>query len=242
MTKRILLVALLLLSTKGFAQADRQIDSIAVRLLDKMTAVIGEMPALSVDLETAIDKQNDLRENERFHSQHELHFSGPDKMTIHSRGDNGNKAIWYNGKFLTYYSYDENNYVTVEAPETTIDMIDDMNTRFGIKFPGADLFFPSLTEDVLDIFDHLKYLGKKTVDGQECFHLMASNKDMNFQVWISNNSMYLPKKYLFLDKKNHHQQFEGTFSNWRLNPFIPDTVFEFTPPKNARLISILSKS
>jgi len=240
--KHISVLLLTFCSLIVFSQNEKKTDSIAVRLLNKMTAVIGEMPALSVDLETAIDKQNDLFENERFLGQHQLQFSGPDKMTIHSRGDNGNKAFWYNGNFLTYYSYDENNYVTLEAPETTIDMIDSMNTKFGIKFPGADIFFPTLTEDILNTFDHLKYLGKKTVDGQECFHLMASNKDMTFQIWISNNAMYLPKKYLFLDKKNHYQQFEGTFSNWVFNPFIPDTVFEFTPPKNARLISIMAKS
>jgi len=240
--KHISVLLLTFCSLIVFSQNEKKTDSIAVRILNKMSAVMGEIPALSVDLETAIDKQNELLENERFHSQHELHFSGPSKMTIHSRGDNGNKAMWYNGKFLTYYSYDENNYVTLAAPETTIAMIDSMNTRFGIKFPGADLFFPSLTEDVLDLFDYLKYLGKKTVDGQECFHLIASNQNMTFQVWISNNSMYLPKKYLFVDKKNHHQQFEGTFSNWSLNPVIPNAVFEFTPPKNARLISILSKS
>jgi hypothetical protein len=242
MKKRSVFIVVLIFSLTNYAQNSREIDSIAVKLLDKMTAVIGELTAVSVDLETATDKQNDLFENERFLGQHKLQFSGSDKMTIHSRGDDGNKAFWYNGSFLTYYSFDENNYVTLEAPENTMDMIDSMNTRFGIKFPGADIFFPTLTDDILNIFDHLKYLGKKTVDGQECFHLMASNKDMTFQLWISNNAMYLPKKYLFLDKINHYQQFEGTFSNWDFNHFIPNAVFEFTPPKNARLISIMAKS
>ena len=242
MIKRFAFSALLIFTLSSQAQNPREVDSIAVRLVDKMSAVIGELSAVSVSLETANDEQNDLFENERLFAQHQLRFSGPSNMTVHSRGDGGNKAFWYNGEFLTYYSFDENNYVTLETPDNTMDMIDSLHTKFGIKFPGADIFFPTLTDDILNNFDHFKYLGLKEVDGEQCFHVMASSEEMTFQLWITNDAMYLPKKYLFLDKKDHHKQFEGTFSNWVLNPIIPATVFEFTPPKNARLISIMAKS
>ncbi|MEM1001692.1 MAG: DUF2092 domain-containing protein [Bacteroidota bacterium] len=242
MLKKSILIAVLIVTANGFTQAPRQIDSVAIRLLDKMSSILGELNSVSVDLNTANDRKNDLNENERIFGTHQLLFSGPSRMTVHSRGDKGNRAIWYNGEFLTYYSYDENNYVSLEAPETTIAMVDSIHAKFGIKFPGVDIFYPSLTDDVLDNFDHVKILGLKTVEDQECFHIMGSSKDMTFQLWISNNAMYLPKRYLFIDKKNGHLHYQGTFSNWLFDPSIPDTVFEFAPPKNARLISILSKS
>lgn len=242
MIKYYFCLILCLLITTTQAQKQRQVDSSAVRLLDKMTSIIGELNSLSVEVASENDVLNDLFENERQFGHHKLHFSGPSKMSIHSTGHKGNRAIWYNGDFLTYYSFDENNYVRLKAPETTIATIDSINNTFDIKFPAADIFYPNLTDDILNYFNHLKFLGLKTIDGVECFHVMASNSEMTFQIWIENNALYLPKRYLFIDKNNNYQQHEGVFSNWQLNPFIPDTVFDFTPPKNARLISIMSKS
>jgi hypothetical protein len=80
------------------------------------------------------------------------------------------------------------------------------------------------------------------VDGQECFHIMGVSKTLTFQLWIENNATFLPKRFLFIDKQKSYQQHQGTFTNWQLNPVLPESLFDFTPPKNARLISILAKS
>lgn len=242
MIKRSILLLCIFLSPMVQAQNTGEVDSIAVRLLDKMTGVIGELNSLSVDVRTENDFENDVFENERHFGSHTMKFSGPSKMTIYSRGDKGNRAIWYNGEDLTYYSFDENNYVRFEVPDTTIKMVDSVNATFGIKFPAIDMFYPDLTDDILDYFDHVKFLGVKTVENVECFHVMAYNKKTSLQIWITNDAMYLPHKYLFIEKDNNFKQHEGTFTNWSFNPFVPDEVFEFTPPKNAKLISIMSKS
>ena len=242
MTKQCILLIILMLSSYGFSQRTTAVDSMAVKLLDKMTAVLGELSAVSVEVKSENERINDLEENELLVTTHQLQFSGPDRMTIHSRGDNGNKAIWYNGKYLTYYSFDENNFIQLNVPDTTIKMIDSIHQEFGIKFPAADIFYPTLTEDILNNFDHVRYLGLKTIDGQECFHIMGTSDALTFQLWISNNAFYLPKRYLFIDKNNKYQHDQGTFSNWIFNPVLPDVIFEFSPPVNARLISIMSKS
>jgi hypothetical protein len=240
--RNLYVLGLSLITTFGYAQETTKIDTVAVDLIDKMSAVIGELGSVSFELVTASDAMNDLMENERNFGTHEIQMFGPDKMAIHSRGDKGNRAFWYNGEVLTYYSFDENNYVTVEAPDTIITMIDSMHATYNFKFPAADLFYPTLTDDILDNFDSVKYLGLKMVDGQECFHIMGSSKTMSFQLWIANDAFFLPKRYLFIDKEKSFQQHEGTFTNWELNPTLPESMFDFVPPKKAKLISILSKS
>ena len=155
---------LLAFCVHSFAQEIAKVDSVAVNLLTKMSTVIGEHTSVSFDLETANDKMNDLKENERHFNDHQIHMVGPDKMAIRTKGDSGNRAIWYNGELFTYYSFDENNYVSLEAPDNIIEMIDDMNFRFGINFPSADLFYPSLVDDILEGFEYVKYLGLKTID------------------------------------------------------------------------------
>jgi hypothetical protein len=71
---------------------------------------------------------------------------------------------------------------------------------------------------------------------------MATNTDLNVQIWVSNKTYLLPKRFVIIYKNESNIQFESTFSNWTLNPNIPNAVFDFLPPPNAKLISILKKS
>ena len=240
--KKCFMLSILMFCAFSFGQDITKVDSVAVNLLTKMSTVIGEHTSVSFELETANDKMNDLKENERHSNSHKIHMVGPDKMAISTKGDSGNRAIWYNGELFTYYSFDENNYVSVDAPDNIIEMMDDMNFRFGINFPSADLFYPSLVDDVVEEFEYVKYLGLKSIDGEECFHVMASSNVMTFQLWITNDQMFLPKQYLIIEKDKSYQQHQGTFSNWLVNPSIPESIFDFRPPKSAKMISIMDKS
>ena len=240
--KNIFITLLVITSFSGLSQNEKKVDSIAVKLLDKMSRVIGELESVSFTLETQHDELSDDFELVRNFGESKVHFSGPDKMSVHSTGGKGNRAMWYNGSLLNYYSFDENNYVTIDAPSETITMIDSMNTTFGIDFPGADLFYPTLTDDILENFDKVVYIGRASLDGKDCFHILATSETMNLQLWISNNAFFLPKKYLFTFKNNDRKQYEGTFSDWQINVKLPDSMFDFVPPKGARLISILAKN
>jgi outer membrane lipoprotein-sorting protein len=37
------------------------------------------------------------------------------------------------------------------------------------------------------------------------------------------------------------KQYEATFSNWDINPFLPDAMFKFQIPPKAKKISILPR-
>jgi hypothetical protein len=242
MIRRFILLCLILSSSLSFAQEKNQVDSVAIKLLDRMSGLISELNAVSFDLDTHIDHLNDYNEFERHFAHHQIHMKGPDKMAVHSRGKKGNSMVYYDGNYFNYYSLTERNYVTLEAPDDILTMVDSMNTTFGIEFPAIDVFYPTIVEDVLDNFELVKYLGTQVIDGTECFHLMAVSDTMSFQLWIENNIWFLPKRYLIVDKKNNYHQYQATFNNWNINPDLPDVVFEFAPPRDAKLISIMAKN
>lgn len=231
-----------LLSLAGFSQTQKEIDTVAISLIDKMGEVIGSLEASSFDLSTVHDEVNQDGLLERKFESHKIFLRGPDKLTIRSRGEKGNSGYWYNGSFLTWYSYNENNYVTIPAPDNIISTIDSVHTTFGISFPGADILYPSFGDDILGQFDKVQFAGIKTIGDWECFHIIAENQDYNFQLWIDNGTFYLPRKYLVVHKGATPEILEGTFSSWDTNALLPDAIFEFTPPKNARLISIMAKN
>lgn len=242
MKKCLFLITLIILPFFAFTQESKKIDSTAIFILDKMNDIIGNLESVSFDVSTATDKINAEQNIETHFSTSSVSMVGPDKLVSRTKGDSGSYGIWYDGSFVSYYSFDENNYVTLEAPDNIITMIDSMHMAYDFKFPAADFFYPSFTDDIIDAFDTVQYIGKKIVDNQECFHIMATNDEMHVQIWISNSIGILPKKLLIINKKEKNLQIESTFSNWSLNPNIPRPVFDFLPPPNARLISILAKS
>jgi hypothetical protein len=242
MKKNVLLLPLLYISLFGYAQEVKDIDSTAIFLLDKMANVIGDLEAVSFDLENSTDKLDANKNIVKHYANSTISFSGPDKLSIRTEGTKGRSGFYYDGSYMSYYNYDENNYITLEAPESTLEMIDEMHTDYDFQFPAADFFYPTFTDDMMEQFTSIKFLGKKIIDDEECYHIMATNKDLNVQIWVSNKTFLLPKRFVIIYKNKSNLQVESTFSNWLLNPNIPDAVFDFLAPPNARLISILKKS
>ena len=217
-------------------------DTIAVAIFDRMSDVIGEMSSISFTLQIRHDEvDQDLGLITHF-TDSRVNFNGPSQMQVHSYGDKGHRGYWFNGKFLTYYSFEENNYVTIESSANTIDMMNEVNDQYGIDFPAADFFSPTFTDDVLTNFDELKYVGMRTIDEKECFYIITKRNDTVVQFWVANDALNLPVKMLIMEIGGKQpKQYEATFSNWDINPFLPDAMFKFQVPPKAKKISILPR-
>ena len=140
------------------------------------------------------------------------------------------------------HEYFENNYSIIDAPDNIVDMIDMINKDYAIEVPAADFFYPTFTDDVLNFFDDVVFMGKRNLEGKECWLVIASNKDLSAQIWFAADAFTLPQKFVLVYKNDGNRQFEAIFSNWQLNPDFPPTVFEFLPPPGARQVSILPRT
>jgi hypothetical protein len=238
MKKLIIIISCLALSLLGWAQTAK-VDTVALLILNHMSDVIGDLNSCSFSLSTSIDIDDFEKGIIKQSGTNEVFMVGPDKMLVHSYGDKGHRGYWYNGVKFTYYSFDENNYSTLAAPPDIISTITGLNLEYGLEFPAADFFYPTLTDDILDQYNNIVYIGNTVIDKQECFHIMASNKDQSIQFWIANDAYNLPKKFVLTYKNMENMQYDATFSNWVLNPEIPNAIFEFSPPPKAAKIDML---
>ena len=243
--KRILAgVLLLALSMSAQAQGPGH-DPAALQILDHMSAVIGELGSCRFTVNVWRDVNDpDLGPVTHF-IVNEVYLRGPNKMLVDSKSDGDHRGYWYNGKTITYYSYDENNYAVIKAPATIMETIEAINRDYGIDFPAADFFYPTFTDDLIANSEKIVFLGKKNVEGRDCFHILAKFKTMGVQLWISNDSLNLPVKYsiAYYDPKNG-PRYEATFSDWQINPVLPSAIFDFVPPPAAapvRLVPLTKK-
>lgn len=233
-------ILLLLFPLAADAQT-KSYDSVAIFILDHMSDVIGDLGSCSYTLNTSHDVISDdgLGLITRC-ARDEVKMVGPDKMQVNSVGDKGHRGYWYNGERIAFYSYNENNYAMVDAPPTILETIDTMHNRYGVDFPAADFFYPTFTDDLIDHNDMIKYLGASRVGEKDCFHILAKNKEMSAQFWIANDATTLPAKMVIMYADG--SQYEAVFSDWNINPTIPESTFDFLPPPNARDIAIMRRN
>jgi hypothetical protein len=239
---KILVIMLLLLACITIQAQEYRKDTSAVIVLDRMSNLIGDMESCSFHLIVSQDVIDVDLGLVKYFSDHSVHLEGPDKMLVLSKSHKGHRGFWYNGNQLAYYSYTENNYGIIDAPDNIIATIDTVSKTYGIDFPAADFFYPTFTDDVIENFDDIIYAGKVEVEGQLCHHIIAKNPSMGAQVWLSDNGWVLPVKFVitYYDL-SPNQQYEATFSGWQINPDLPGAMFEFVPPLDANRLTLMAK-
>lgn len=237
MRKIAFIITICLLSAQTRAQS--RIDTVAVNILDRMSLLMGELNSCSACIHTNYDVSNRQLGLVKHSDEEHVYLRGPDKLMLKSEGDKGSRDFYYNGKTLSYYSIDKNQYSQVDAPNSIMDMIDQAHKNYGIFFPIADYLYPSFVDDLLGEASDLVYLGTTTVNGKECFHIAGTAKDKTFQFWIANDPFYLPMKTVIcFTTRDLNPQFEATYTDWQINPSLPDAIFEFRAPLNAKKIKM----
>ena len=239
MKKGFFYIILLCLAASQVKAQSPGIDTVAVTILDRTSKVIGELGSASVIVKSNYDVSNaDLGLIKHSDEEH-VYLGGPDRLLIRSEGDKGTKSLYYNGKVLSYYSFDKNHYAQTKVPASLIEMIDYMNKNYGIVFPVADFLYPEFVDDILSAASSLVMLGTTKVDGKECFHIAGTAKDKTFQFWIANDAFSLPVKMVIVyTNKPLNPQFEATYCDWQINPNLPGAIFEFKTPPNAKKIKL----
>ncbi len=232
------IILVCLLTGKVNAQSSR-IDTVAVSVLDRMSATINELTSCSVHVRSNYDVSNQALGLVKHSDEENVYIGGADKLLIRSEGDKGNKYIHYDGKILSYYSLDKNHYSQVPVPATVMEMIDHMNKTYGIVFPVADFLYPGFVDDILAESTDIVLLGMTKVDGKDCYHIAGVAKDKTFQFWINDDPFYLPVKMVIVyTSKPMNPQFEASYSDWQINPNLPAAIFDFKVPPGAKKIKL----
>lgn len=117
-----------------------------------------------------------------------------------------------------------------------------------LKLFGEDPMV-SLMEGVLSV----KLIGEEKLDNRKHFHILLSQENTDVELWIDAKTYLITKLYSDMTKMLQAQQasipgmsdmevtYEEVHKVVALNKQIPDTVFEFTPPADAKEVSDLIK-
>lgn len=221
--------------------SEAPLDTTALMVLDHMAENIGALHACSFHLTTmedAVDPNTHMVTKQL--DEHDVHLSGADRMQVNSNGDKGHCGYWYDSTQVVYYSYTDNNYGFMPAAGTTIETIDSLHRSYNIDFPAADLFYPTFVDDLVAQSYNISYVGNSTVAGIPCYHISALGTKQDMELWIANDGTFLPQLYVITDRKDGiTSELQGWFTDWQVNPDLPDALFSFVPPPRAQEMLIL---
>ncbi len=164
----------------------------------------------------------------------------PDRLRTDYYGDQLKRSIWYDGGNLTILDLDDNLFATLKAPTGIDALLDNTVERLGFTIPLSDILYsdpyPLLHRNVAEEF----YAGLHVVGGVSSHHLMLSQKDIDWQIWVEATERHLPRK-LIITYKNlpGSPQYTILFSEWDLSPQLANDLFIFRPPSGSNRIQFL---
>ncbi len=165
--------------------------------------------------------------------------SRPDKILAQSTGDTNNEHVWYDGKNLSVLSPEQNNYATVDVPNTIDEMMDYVVEKYGAAIPLADLVISDPYKSATQHVRSGTYLGLHYVRDLKCHHLAFRQEGFDWQVWIEVGDKPLPRKLVITYKElPGHPQFTAVFDKWDMSPRLSKNLFTFKVPRKAKRIEM----
>ncbi|MEJ8857616.1 DUF2092 domain-containing protein [Variovorax robiniae] len=216
------------------------IDPQATQLLRRMTDYLAGLKRFSVDSDSTLEVVLKTGEKLQFDTAAKATVRRPDRLRAERGGEIVDQVFLYDGASLTLYSLDAKRFAVAPAPATLDAALDYARDRLDIVAPASDLLatnaFDRLTQGLLGAI----VVGPSVVGGVKTTHLAFRGPEVDFQVWVQDGDKPLPRKYVITTRQVQGMpEFASSFSNWKLDPEVPDSLFVFAPPKEARRIEFL---
>jgi hypothetical protein len=215
------------------------IEPRADELLKRMGVYLGQAQFFSVNAEVWQDV--DLSSGQRVQTDRTitLQVRRPDRLHAEVHSTRRNRELLYDGEALTLFNRAQNFYGTVHTSGSLDEAMDTASERFGIAIPLEDFIRSDPHKDFLEKTVSGSDIGPVTVMGVPCEHLVFSQGDIDWQVWVEDGAVPVPRKFVITYKDEPDSpQFTAIFSNWDFTTKLPDFVFKFEPPAGATKIKV----
>jgi hypothetical protein len=216
------------------------VDPAATQILRKMTDYLGGLEQFSVQTRNNLEDLLESGHRVDFQISADVTIRRPNKLHAERKGDQVDQAFYYDGQTLTLHNPSDRVYATEPAPGTIEEMLDYVRESLGLIVPVADLVYRNAFALLMQEVSMAVVIGKATIEGVRCDHLLFSRPGVDFQVWVADSGPPLPYKYIVTDTGLFAWMSISTvMSNWNTKPSLDDVRFTFVPPEDASLIGFM---
>jgi len=224
------LVLVLAVAASGAADEPR-VDPVANTALQRMGAVLAGAEQFTVTNVFTSDEVVSTGEIVQLEGTVEIALRRPDGLRASVSGDYGLKHYFYDGKKMVFADRQSNTHAEAAVPSTIDAAMDTMWASYGVKIPLVDFISSDPYATLMAHVESGFYAGLHQVNGVPCHHLVFTQEEIDWQIWISDGALPLPQKLVITYKlEDGYPQYTALFSDWDLGAGLSDAVFEFVPP------------
>lgn len=210
------------------------VEQYALDRLKQMSETLTASKSFSYRSQSSIELQSKTGQFITFFTENEVALQRPSKLRMNLSGDSRNLQLYFDGSKASAFHEDENAYA-VSTPLTSIDeMLDFIMSKAQISFPSADLMYSNpyavMTKNLTDA----TVIGDSMISGAEVEHFAYREPTIDWEIWIAKGENALPLRLAVTYRQVERQpSFLVEFADWKLNPKLKASTFEFKAPANA---------
>jgi hypothetical protein len=155
------------------------------------------------------------------------------------RGDTFRDYYW-DGSTITVASPNENWHASADYTGNFEALVETIRKTTGTVVPMWSILSKDLPRDLLKNADAGAYLGKTLVAGQEAHHLAFSEKEEDWQIWVSTSETSpVPLMLIGTEKaKTGWPQYRVYMTDWNVDLDQDSVQFKYVPGENSLEITL----
>lgn len=227
--------ALLIIAMPASAQSTNDdIDSQATDIVMAAAQFLASRPAFSFSWFVSYDEVED--------GQHITYFRNGTTLMVRDEGfvshtvqDDTVRDYYWDRSVFSIVSPNENFYVRADFSGSFDELVDAVREKTGTVLPMWAILSDKLPEDLMEGVEATAYLGITLIAGQEVHHVIFTEEDQDWQIWISTDEEEPWPLMLVGTHKNEpgSPQFRVYMSDWNSDPDTDPAQFAFEPDENA---------
>ncbi len=161
----------------------------------------------------------------------------PDKIRATRSGGFADVEMLFDGKMLTMLGKNANSYAQMDFTGSIDQLIDELKNKHDRPLPAADLLMTDIYGQLMPDVTDIKDLGSGVIGGIECDHFAFRNKEVDWQIWITQGEHPHPARYVIKSVKvPDGPSYSIQIRDWKTGDQVAADEFAFANKTNAKKI------
>jgi hypothetical protein len=147
----------------------------------------------------------------------------------------------FDGKTLTLFGGNLNLYtqIKIPGPGTIDNLVDVLREEYDRPLPAADLLMSNVYKELMAGVIDIKDLGSGVIGGVECDYFAFRNKEVDWQIWVTQGPKPYPRRYVITSKDMAHSpQYTIQIRNWKTGSAVASDDFVFNNLTKAKKVNV----
>ncbi len=211
----------------------------AKKLLKAMSNYMTSQKAISFDFDAILEVTTKDNQKLALASSGAITLNRPGKIRAKRAGGHAEIEMLFDGKTLTLFGEKLNLYTQIEVPGTVDNLVDVLREKYNRPLPAADLIMSNVYGELMAGVIDIKDLGSGVIGGVECDYLAFRNKEVDWQIWITQGTKPYPRRYVITSKDMAHSpQYSIQIRNWKTGSAVASDDFVFKNSTKAKKVDV----